>query len=387
MLKKIGLYLTAFIATAIYMLAGNDSFMRYYTGKLSESKQTWFQWDRHRYGDLYGLSYLRSYRVPPPFFGGELIRQPDSSKLFDLYIIGDSYLSQFNPGMDDSALYRTELKYTYRPGDEGELTKHIVFENNGRKKILLLERTERYIRADYSRRLANLRYLNYYIVEKSTALPSTPKAQNLMQKPALISSPNNIFTDIMQGFHFKVSMPIINQNLETLLFSYGMFTGVKETKAAFNFNLFNRVSSKVYLAPDHYNLYAYETIDPYSEYSSFRPIEEAELDTVVNNMNFIAEHYKKMGFNEVLFSIVPSAVVIEDPQIGKYNDLINKIQRRPDLSFTMIDVYSRYLSEPIRKKLYSIGDTHWTSRGFRIWIDALNEWLKSQSFYYSKNIQ
>ena len=93
MFKKFCLYAAAFIAIAVYVLAENETFMRFYTNKIMFSDNKNFRNDNYRYGDLYAMSYLKDYKFPLSNFTDSLHRQTDTAKNTDLWLIGDSFLS------------------------------------------------------------------------------------------------------------------------------------------------------------------------------------------------------------------------------------------------------------------------------------------------------
>ena len=73
---------------------------------------------------------------------------------------------------------------------------------------------------------------------------------------------------------------------------------------------------------------------------------------------------------------IPNAVTIDDPGIGKYNNLINKIQNNDGLRVPVIDIFSVFQKVNNPKSLYRKSDTHWNAKGFSLWIDNVNIFLK-----------
>lgn len=373
MFKKFCLYAAAFIAIAVYVLALNETFMRFYTNKIMFSDNKNFRNDNYRYGDLYAMSYLKDYKFPLSNFTDSLHRQTDTAKNTDLWLIGDSFLSVVTSEIVDSVLYKTSLKYFYYPNTENGRKVNITLSGN-RKKILLIERTERFMRMEFTERKEAIKYLNFF--QTDTLNPVAGPAIIHDKIPVIQENKSNNLS-FLKNLKLKWNSPeIVNQNLEKILFGYGLFTPFKEIKAGINYRIFNRVNPLVYPSPDKKNLYFYETIDPESTLSSFNPVAADEVAAIVSNINFVAEEYKKKGFDEVIFSIIPNAVTIDDPGIGKYNNLINKIQNNDGLRVPVIDIFSVFQKVNNPKSLYRKSDTHWNAKGFSLWIDNVNIFLK-----------
>ena len=373
MFKKFCLYGAAFIAIAVYVLAENETFMRFYTNKIMFSDNKNFRNDNYRYGDLYAMSYLKDYKFPLSNFTDSLHRQTDTAKNTDLWLIGDSFLSVVTGEIVDSVLYKTSLKYFYYPNTENGRKVNITLSGN-RKKILLIERTERFMRMEFTERKEAIKYLDFFLTD--TLNPVAGSAIILDKIPVIQENKSNNLS-FLKNLKLKWNSPeIVNQNLEKILFGYGLFTPFKEIKAGINYRIFNRVNPLVYPSPDKKNLYFYETIDPENTLSSFNPVTADEVAAIVSNINFVAEEYKKKGFDEVIFSIIPNAVTIDDPGIGKYNNLINKIQNNDGLRVPVIDIFSVFKKVNNPKSLYRKSDTHWNAKGFSLWIDNVNIFLK-----------
>jgi hypothetical protein len=369
MFRKICLYITAFLAIGIYMLAENESFMRYFTGKIATDEV------KGMYGDLYAMSFLKDYKYKLQGLTDSVHKATDTVKANDLWVIGDSYLSALNPALIDTIFYKTHLKYYYYPIIEGGKVENISL-RTGRKKILLIERTERFLRDEFIKTRTANKYIDYFHVDTvNNEMPvqvaaAGPAAKVNMMAPGAAEK--------VSPFKFKWNKPaIVNQNLEAMLFGYGAFTSVKEWKAGLNYRLFNRTSDKVLAAPDKHNLYFYETIDPSNNLSSFKPLDEGQVDTMVANMNRIAETYKALGFDEVVFSFIPNAVTIEDPALGTYNNMIPRIENNPLRRFSVINVYDAFKKDPDPKSLYFRSDTHWNAKGFALWADQVNAYLQT----------
>ena len=100
---------------------------------------------------------------------------------------------------------------------------------------------------------------------------------------------------------------------------------------------------------------------------------------MVENINLTKEFYLKLGFDEVILSIIPNKTSIYAQNLGKYNHLIERIQQNSTLKIDFIDVFSPIKSS--KKMLYDVGDSHWNCEGKQIWVDKMNQKLKAQAAF------
>ena len=312
-------------------------------------------------GDLYGLSYLKGFKQPGAgYYSGSAIKK-DTGKKIDLWCIGDSFLERaFIPGKADSFLYNTSLKYFFQL-DGNPRRQHISFEN-GKKKILLVESTERNVFIYFSYHENAKKFTKYYITNTGNDF-ETSKSISLKNKIKTITK-------------WKLVPETIDQNIETLLYGYNFCEPAKELKSLINYQLFNRPSPKVYVSSEKDFLFLSSTIDSSQTESSFKQINENEIDSIVENLNYINDYYKKLGFDSVIFSITPNAVSVEKPNLFTYNNLIDRISKNKKLNAPMINVYDELMRMKNRKDLYWKSDSHWTSAAFSIWVNDLNSFLQ-----------
>ncbi len=370
MFKKIILYTVASISIFIFLLAGHPKFMSFFVNHLHASKSKYFGSDKNNFGDLYAISYLKDFKFKNESFAPDLKRQPDTTtKEIDLWVIGDSFLGNLTPAMGDSILYKTKLQYYYFPGISMGIPKKIVL-NSKKKKVLLIERTERFLRIDFVKNKYAANNLKFFDIDTNKAHVADT---NFLLTNEIVKNESNFLDNFKLKFK---GASITNQNIETILFGYRMFTPLKEMKAGLNYQLFDRVNDLIYLSTDRKNLFFYETIEPKGMLSAYNPFKTEEIDSIVSNLNFIGDSYKKLGFDEVVFSIVPNAVTIVEPTIGIYNDVINKVQNDKNFRYQSIDIYSVFKNAPNRKSFYKNADTHWNGKGFAKWVDVLNIYLQ-----------
>jgi hypothetical protein len=376
MFKKIILYIVAFIAIFIFLMAGHPKFLRHFNLSLNKNTNKWYGALGDNYGDLYRLSNLTDFKIPIVKFEAKVENIKDSTKEIDLWILGDSFLNGINPAMGDSIFYNTNLQYYFFPLAEIAPEKIISLKST-KKKILLIERSERFLRFDFNTRKFIEKYLHYYKVDNNisqeAALEKNTAAKIVEPKKSFLSEAKDLFT-----FKFRGASNT-NQNLELILFGYNLYLPFKEWKANMNYKLFDRVNKMVYIAPDKKNIYFEETVNPDFYLSSFNAVKKEEVDSIVSCLNYLADGYKKQGFDEVVFSFIPNAVTIEDWGLGVYNDIINKVQYNENLRFPAIDIYNVFKKNPNPKSLYRPSDTHWNENGFKLWVETANIFLKKMA--------
>jgi hypothetical protein len=142
-----------------------------------------------------------------------------------------------------------------------------------------------------------------------------------------------------------------------------------ECKAAINYYVFNRAAEGVVISDDKRYLFFKETMDKGGTRSSFSGIGADEITLIVNNLNTIYDHYRKCGFTEVYFSMIPNPVTILQPK--GYNNLIPAIQNDPRLRMKLIDIYTAFKNS--KEDLYLHADTHWNIKGKQMWVDSINK--------------
>ena len=331
------LLLIAGVFSAVFILSSNVNFMKIWA-QYRYSGASKLPSDKYRFGDLYGFSYLAQYKkrefiaddVKPYYLRNKLTRN------VDLYSICDSYLWAFNP--IDSLMHNTNSFNFTRWGYDAKKF-HL---NPSKKNVLLLEIVERNALGAFSDTAYVYRHLGVVssVSEETVTdmFPSVGWAKNIFNKN-------------------------IDTNLEFNLFEYPIFTPFKELKAQLNYSVFNRQSSDVIVSKIRNQLYYGPTVTATEKSSSFRPITDGKIDTLVTSLNQIYQHYRKAGFSEVYLVIMPNPVTILEPELGVYNDFLPRTQYNKILKIPVIDIYSKFnkiKSQPI----YQISDSHWAKLGF-----------------------
>ena len=141
-----------------------------------------------------------------------------------------------------------------------------------------------------------------------------------------------------------------------------------------NYYLFNRASGDVVISNDRNFLFQRQTVEPDDINSSYCPLSDAELDGDIDRLNQIYDHYKKSGFSEVYFSLIPNSATIMQP-VG-YNKLIPRVDHNKKLRMPVIDVYD--ILKLREKPYYNPGDTHWNNAGIQEWIKTVNHLFENE---------
>ncbi len=300
--------------------------------------------DDYRYGDLYRLANLAEFKElksscePFPAFA----RSGD--RPVALYIIGDSFAEAQRI---DSADFAVDTYQFAHWATELHLKLDPAFIN-----IILLESVERKAREHFAAPICN-------IVPDTATFVSVPDGTKFMARldRAFASEPTE-------------------ERLSTILFEYDFFLKIKEWKSGLNRRFFDRTSPKVMLTPNSSALLYYEDTDSTMATSSYAYLLNAEVDSMVKVMNFDEAYLKKLGFDQVLFSIIPNKATILMPEYGEYNRLIERVYRNPQLAVNRIDVLQEFRKMEAGAYLHS--DSHWSCSGQYVWLEKVNAELVSR---------
>ncbi len=290
--------------------------------------------DDYRYGDLYRLSNLSEFKTQPQNCNTKITQ----TKLpVTLYLAGDSYTEKGKIGVNPedfvaSKYVRVKLA---EPNHSLELVPG--------KKILVIETVERHFRERFTKP-----WLGWEL----------KKGDEILEEKSL-----NVL---------ELKMPYNEELHQTVLFGFDFWQNIKEVKANINRNLFKRIDDKVKLSPDESEIVYSLDVDPGIS-SSFDPISDSEIKNLVKNVNNTYIYYKNLGFDEVILSIIPNKTSIVAKDLGRYNNLVQRIEQNPELKMPLISLYDDYRINA--KAVYLKGDTHWTCIGKKIWLDKVNEKL------------
>ena len=301
--------------------------------------------DKYYYGDLFGMSYLPRFKMKLEVSSSVSKGGCDCPRSIHLFIAGDSYLGDQFVKSDDIFCGVGKLGFLRVNFPE----KQVILLDTTTTNILLVETVERGLRF-----FKNPEYLTGKLLFERPGVDCSPRAVNARVKRMLFNE--------------------INRNLEFNLFSYSVFTPIKELKASLNYRFFKRISGDVCIAPDSSMLLYLPTVDSLSECSSFFPIADEEIDSIVQSLNDIHRYYTQRGFDEVYFSMIPNPVSVLYPGLGTYNELIPRLQCNSSLKMPLIDAYD--LFRAAHRRIYFDNDTHWNMNGFTLWLNECNKKLE-----------
>jgi hypothetical protein len=292
--------------------------------------------DDYRYGDLYRLSNLSEYRVL-----AEKCKMPFQGEkaAVALYLAGDSFTEEGRVTPDE---YATDTYFRTFVAD-GNQNLQLV----SGKKILIIETVERHLRERFS--------------EKPW--------DNWTKKEAIAVATREPFSlgKLYQNI-VDLEVPYREEMHESVIFNSDFFLKIKELKADFNYKVFGKTDPKVKVLKGEL---VYDVDLEPGVSSVYDEVEEEEISRIVRHANITREKYKKMGFDEVYLSIIPNktSLLIKDNQ--KYNRLLERVEKHPDLQIPLISVWEEFSSQ----NYYQKGDSHWNCAGQKIWVDKVNSEL------------
>ncbi|WP_462230739.1 hypothetical protein [Mucilaginibacter sp.] len=315
-------------------------------------KTGWWGTDRHRYGDLYGFTYLSKFRIQNPQGSDNLLRfdtvAPHTKKI-DLYALSDSY----GWGLfEHPSLFKNVNKIVYTRLNDRQTTD--VTLDKTKKNVLLLETSERNVRLVYE----DTTYMQHFFNIKDTENNVSPAFKK------------------NDAFKLKYKLNDIDANIEFNLWDYSFLTPFKEFKADLYYSMFNRLSKGAYLSDDKKYLLYDLTIDTVYKQSSFKPVDKNELRGIIKVLNKVYDQYRSKGFDEVYIAIIPNPVSILYPNYHGliYNNLISLVQNDRTLKCKVIDLNRVF--KQTNEQVYCYSDTHWNRNGERIWLSLVNSALR-----------
>src|ERR1019366_3251059 len=283
----------------------------------------------YRYGDLYLLSNMPGYKIKiQTKIKSPIITQNENTTLT---VIGDSYTVNLNSSFFNAGTYHfihwDKIPDTIAPLD------------HTKKNIAIIESTERNIR---------------WIFTKNNLLAIGKKSKQVIESHIDLSAENN---------------------LQYMLTNLDWELPFKEFKTYIHLKYFDKLSTMVTQAHGTGRLYLNETIDPKNSSSSFNPVENKEVASLVENLNKISKELSELGFNEVYISMIPNSASIYKKSHPQYNHLIERIQQYPEVKFKFINVYEPFKHE--KNSVFECNDSHWNALGKQIWVFKINQLLKN----------
>ena len=295
--------------------------------------------DGYQYGDLYKLSNLPEFRDPrhqctgytPP-------ARSQSAKKVHLYVIGDSFSEEGRVAMKDFVVDQ----YLRVRWDE---FLHIKLDTAAHN-ILLIETVERHFREKFASKMTIL----------------VPDSATFVAK----AGPGKFVHRLDEAFKGSHTA----DRLDGFLFQNDFVLRMKEWKADFNHRFFNRVGTGVTLVNGDRDIVYYMDTDTPKMTSSFTPMRDTELDSVITNLNASRDFADSLGFDNVVLSIIPNKVSVLSPDYGQYNNLIERVYNHPKLGIPYVDVLADF--RRMGRSAYLKGDSHWTCEGQTLWLNKIN---------------
>ena len=343
-MKKIVALFVFIICLLALVLSSSDAGMR----KLTKERYAGtgiLHSDKYAFGDLYGLSYLPEFRIAKQEKFTEVPAGLPAEKDLDLYVVGDSYLYSYLDTVPD--YYARVNKLDFRRWEHVPVRAEGF--TSGRKKVLLIESVERNI-------------ANVILLERIRAVfePTPPPVLPWWEQ----------WNETIKSALYH---PNLEANLEFTLFNLALFSPIKELKATWNDRVFGRLAHEVHRSKSGDHLYMHETVDVHEKGSSYREISDDEVVGTLRKMEEIQAFYLSKGFDLVLFSFMPNPVSLLEAEKG--NEFLSRIQFAGAGKLMIIDPSER-LKLNASHYFYQ-SDSHWNQRGARVWLDQLNEVLRS----------
>jgi hypothetical protein len=291
--------------------------------------------DGYQFGDLFRMANLSEFKVkyePCPQL--EPVVRHQRSKKVNLFIIGDSFTE---PERVKTSNYAADL-VTY---SNWNYLLHLKIDTTA-TNILLLECVERHFRQKFSAPLSKI----------------IPDTATYIEK----GGPRSFVQRLDDAFGSKG----VEGRLDMLLFQNDLVMYLKQWKADFNYRFFDRVSNEVRMVNQNQNIVFYMDVDTPQTTSSFSELDDAEVDSIVENLEKSKEIAQNMGFDGVILSAIPNKVSVIMPEYGTYNRLIERVYGHPGLTIPKVDVLQDFRKMGTTSYLKS--DSHWS-------CDAQNHWL------------
>lgn len=338
-MKRIPAYIALLFFTSVYVIATVPDFTKevFKSGILKHPRD---------FGDLYYLSGLHDFKSKVPVCAHHA-QKLSSKKKLKFFVIGDS----FTMYIPDSSFSSDEYLFTHWDDQS-----HVILDSSY-TNILLIESVEREV-------------MNLFMNEQSGNIVAKQGGKGGFHLQKLYRR-----TPEMRFNRYFFGNGIIEEDIQLLLFSGPVFRPLTELKAYLNLHLFGRLDRKVSMSKNMHVLYYKMEAARELKSSSFDVISDDEVSVMVENMNRTSNAYRKMGFDNVLFSMIPNKVSILEPGTN-YNHLLERIQSHANRRFEVIDAYS--MLRQMGSSAYLFNDTHWACSGRNLWLDTVNAHLDAK---------
>lgn len=324
-MKRFFAYLTLLIFSFLWFLGCSKSTVRWLSEKGLVA-------DDYRYGDLYRFSHLPEFRTP--------VEKCDDTPKFTtqidsihLILAGDSFT-------EEGRIFASDFQAGHFTRVHVASPTSVSIDSN-QHNVLVIQTVERHFRERFQEVYKNV------LVNQEIKLTPPDVSENLL----------------------ALRIPYNEERHEAALFSHDFFFRIKEWKALLNDRIFGRIDENVIRSVDKKHIFYAVDRKP-GVTSSQESISDEQILEYVENINQTAQYYQKLGFQEVILSIIPNKSSILGQSDGEYNRLIERIQAHPNLRVKCLDMYHPLMK--LGESGFDKGDTHWSCAGKSIWIETVN---------------
>ncbi len=314
--------------------------------------------DQYRFGDLYNTSNLTRVKELD-FYPNDYVplsEKPAKVPHTTVAILGDSFTGM---GIDTSLL-AGERNYRRWLNDDSYLS---ITLDTAQYNVLIFEIVQRSL-------IERLNPHTEYIYKDRGIKTTQPVVQTAFQLRSIRKA-------AIPGLDLEfLPAQSVNQRIEFLLFNQPWALKWKEFKAEMHAFLFDRVVGDAVLTEDRKNMYYDFEVDSTNVFSTYYPVTNPQVDTIVSSLNNIRKHYLSLGFDEVLLTIIPNKSLIFEPNRLPYNQIIERIQDHPQLQMPHLNMHRLLKGKP---ELYHKGDGHWNNKGKLIWLHQVNDWVRKNA--------
>lgn len=367
-MRKITGFFILMISIVLLVSAMNQSFINKikfekYFDHLSPQiiqENAWFKAafvhsDRWHYGDLYGISFLHSYKLELEPFKNYNPKPGRQNTDRILYIIGDSFLADktLSGAFDafDNVIF-LDRRFGFGP----------IKLDTSKQNYLIMEFAERNLNGYNINKTEEIRW-TINDIKHGVNFSNAPVPAGAQLPPA----------SLFERLNKIIFNKDLSRNLELILFDNKLATSFKEAKASLNYKLFGRTAHEVVVSTDKKRLFFSGTIDSTDIQSAFRAKNKQAIDSIDRNLADARDYYQAIGFKKVFLSIIPNPVSVYDDKRMPYNHLLEKIEQTTDLP--VIPLYKIFKTD--KRNLYYRSDTHWNPLGLDIWVNETNKMLTS----------
>ncbi len=301
--------------------------------------------DEYRYGDLFNLSHLPGFKEEMVKCRSELTVSKQSPRPLHLYVLGDSFLE---PQRVDSSDFIADQYHFIKWGN----SMHFKLDTSA-TNVVLIECIERHFRQNF---------------ETPPVSHFKPDTANFVEKWKMTRT----WMGKIDNF---LSSDRVGSQIGLLLTANSYGLKFKELKSSLNYHVFDRPESSVTISEGDRDIVYYLDTDTlkFPHTSGFSRISQSRIDSVVNSLNTTRQELLAMGFDHLIFSVIPNKSTIVMPDYGVYNRLIERVQSHPGLEVPYVSVIDEYRA--LGRNAFLHSDSHWTCDGRLVWLRKFNESL------------